>query len=253
MLLRSRPFVCYSHWESVWPSPPVAPRRAASSEVVRAGLFARAHKHHPTLRETLRRAVAASPALRLVLKDDSSCPLRRFYPSDAFPEPGLRILPFRSSHRAFMDAFNDLDMVVDSQPYSGTTITCAALYMGVPVLSLLAPGARHVSNVSAALLLHLQRTIDADPTLAAAVPASLAETFVATGEEDFAQRLVDLSRRGPAWWAAWRKARPALAQAFRRTMDPALFMRDLEEALEGIASSSGSGNGSGRAAKASQK
>jgi hypothetical protein len=231
VLLREAPFVCYAHWEAVYPSPPIRPR-GPSGAFTRAGLFARAHKHHPRFRELLASALSASPALRLVVKDDSSHPLRALYPASRFPRTTL--LPFADSHADFMARFNEVEFVADSMPYSGTTITCAALYMGVPVLCALSPSARHVSRVSGGLMLHVQRTLDARPDLAAQLPARLDETFVVPSPEAYAARLAELGSRDGAWWAAWRRGRGALSAAFRETMDPARFVADLERALEEI-------------------
>ena len=98
------------------------------------------------------------PGTRLVLKthqfsDAPTCEqvLSAF---DGHGIPSHRItLQGASPHRAFLNEYNGIDMVLDPFPYSGGLTTCEALWMGVPTLTL--PGetfssrhsASHMSNV----------------------------------------------------------------------------------------------------------
>ena len=62
----------------------------------------------------------------------------------------LELLPWTQGRTAHLEAFHRLDIALDPFPYNGTTLTCEALWMGVPVVTLL--GDRHAGRVGASLL-----------------------------------------------------------------------------------------------------
>ncbi|WP_138223208.1 tetratricopeptide repeat protein [Nibricoccus aquaticus] len=105
------------------------------------------------------RLLTAVPGSRLFLKSrglddpDTASRIR-----DAFMQAG--VMPERIeldgrelSVPAHLALYHRVDVALDTFPYNGTTTTCEALWMGVPVITL--AGETHVARVGSSLLTHL--------------------------------------------------------------------------------------------------
>jgi predicted O-linked N-acetylglucosamine transferase (SPINDLY family) len=80
-----------------------------------------------------------------------------------------------ASMRDHLELYNRIDIALDTFPYNGTTTTCEALYMGVPVITL--AGDTHASRVGVSLLSNV----------------GLPE-LIATTPEEYVAKAVDLAR-----------------------------------------------------------
>jgi predicted O-linked N-acetylglucosamine transferase (SPINDLY family) len=110
-------------------------------------------KVSPTILKYWRNILTRIPDSRLLLKSEVfSDPEARNWILERLAIPVERLLligktPDRTAHLAL---YGQVDIALDTFPYNGTTTTCEALYMGVPVISLAGQG--HASRVGASLL-----------------------------------------------------------------------------------------------------
>ena len=102
------------------------------------------------------RILKAAPVARLRLKGagfgDAST--RQRY-ADRFAHFGVAssrvdLLDRTADTKSHLAHYHDIDIALDTFPYNGTTTTCEALWMGIPVVSL--TGESHMSRVGASLL-----------------------------------------------------------------------------------------------------
>jgi protein O-GlcNAc transferase len=120
------------------------------------GSFNALVKISPELVRLWSSVLEAVPGSRLLLKAKPlGEPSVRERILDEFAECGIEaerldLLPAIASRSGHLDAYGAIDIALDTWPYNGTTTTCEALWMGVPVLSL--AGQTHVSRVGVSVL-----------------------------------------------------------------------------------------------------
>lgn len=98
----------------------------------------------------------AVPESRLLLKakqlgsDTYKSELLKRFKEAGLSMDRIQLMPRTSGLSAHLDAYNQMDIALDPFPYTGTTTTVEALWMGVPVLTM--HGDRFVSRVGESLL-----------------------------------------------------------------------------------------------------
>ena len=117
------------------------------------GSFSNVLKLSPTSRRLWTQILTRLPDSRIVFAGMAQGPIRDGLIRD-FEKEGIaagRIATFpRVGSADYFRSFNDVDVALDTTPYSGGTTTCDALWMGVPVITV--PGTRSISRSTASIL-----------------------------------------------------------------------------------------------------
>jgi predicted O-linked N-acetylglucosamine transferase (SPINDLY family) len=164
-------------------APDVGPLPAERNGLVTFGSFNMLGKLSPAALDLWSGVLAAVPKSRLLLKaagfgeEQTRRRVADLFAARSISSDRLLFRSFDLSPRDHLGAYNDVDIALDTFPYHGTTTTCDALWMGVPVVTLV--GEAHVSRVGASLL-------DAAglSDLAAASPERFVETAVRLANDD---------------------------------------------------------------------
>ncbi|MBO4779751.1 MAG: hypothetical protein J5497_03845, partial [Selenomonadaceae bacterium] len=119
------------------------------------------------------------PRSRLIIKskicslDDGKAIVRERLGKIGFPLERVELRPYSPD---YLEEYRDLDIALDTFPYTGGTTTCEALYMGVPVITL--RGKTHGSRLSTSIL----------------IAADIAE-LITNSAMDYVKKAVRLSKR----------------------------------------------------------
>jgi predicted O-linked N-acetylglucosamine transferase (SPINDLY family) len=121
-------------------APDVGPLPAHASARLTFGCFNNPAKYSPQLLDAWGRILQALPTSQLLLKFgglDQAGVRSRLYGEfhQRGVDPSRVLLEPMSPHFEALNAYNRVDLALDTQPYSGGLTTCEALWMGVPVVT----------------------------------------------------------------------------------------------------------------------
>ena len=149
-------FLCYLPPDG---APDVASLPVLESGRITFGSFNNLPKLNEGVLERWSEILLQVPGSSLLLKSRQLAdePTRRRY-RDLFIKNGvtpdrIRTLPATSSISEHLELYNRVDIALDPFPYNGTTTTCEALWMGVPVVTL--RGKAHSSRVGSSILMRV--------------------------------------------------------------------------------------------------
>jgi protein O-GlcNAc transferase len=149
-------FSCYRPPDA---APEVGALPCVESGAVTFGSFNNRAKIGPEVVALWASVLHGVPGSRLMLKgkgyDDESvqAALREAFRDHGIGSERLQLHGGHDTHAEHLRRYHEIDIALDPFPYNGTTTTCDALWMGVPVVTL--EGHAHVSRVGVSLLNHL--------------------------------------------------------------------------------------------------
>ncbi|HJP39810.1 MAG TPA: tetratricopeptide repeat protein [Gammaproteobacteria bacterium] len=212
-------FLCY---RSDARSSPVAPSPEAKCGYITFGSFNTLAKVTVEVVAAWAEILMAVPGSRLVLKAQSlehqmtRVPLQALFAEQGIGAERLEFIGMlpKVEHYRF---YSKIDIALDTFPYNGTTTTCEALWMGVPVITL--SGTCHAGRVGASLLhqagltefiaydratyLSLARSLAGDPDRRSVLRVGLRgqlQNSALMNQTAFAKQMENAYRQ---IWAAW--------------------------------------------------
>lgn len=196
-------------------APDVGPLPAARNGFITFGCFSNPMKLSSHAVAGFAAVLARMPAAKLRLRYRTfTDPTLQARLRGAFAAHGIAgdrlLFSGHAPYRAFLDAYNDVDIALDTFPYSGCMTACEASWMGCPVVTF--PGATFAGRQATAFL----------------AAAGLSQ-FIATGREEFEDLAVNLAadRTALAALRAGLRARIAASPA----CDGVRLARDFTAAL----------------------
>jgi predicted O-linked N-acetylglucosamine transferase (SPINDLY family) len=153
-----RCFLAYTPPAGPLPTTQREPAAEANTGAVTFGSFNAAPKINPPLLRLWARVLGRVPGSRLVIKnralgaEAARARVRAVFEGAGIDPSRLSLRGWTSDTRSHLEQYREIDIALDSAPYNGTTTTCEALLMGVPVLTL--AGTTHQARVGVSLLTH---------------------------------------------------------------------------------------------------
>ncbi len=147
---------CFHCYRAPSDSPEVGPLPADAAGYITFGCFNNFTKLSPAFLNAAARVLLAVPDSRLWLKSRAlgvqyvADRVREDFARAGVDPARIELTDWKRSLGDHLLAYGRVDIALDSFPYHGTTTTCEALWMGVPVVSV--EGDRHAARVGSSLL-----------------------------------------------------------------------------------------------------
>lgn len=200
-------------------APPVSALPALARGYLTFGSFNKLAKISDATVALWASVLAVLPSSRLVLKakplaeEATRAAVKQRFAAQGIAADRLDLQGWLPADADHLRAYADVDIALDTMPYNGTTTTCEALWMGVPVISLAGRG--HAARVGASLM----------------TSAGL-RAWCAGDEKEFREIAVNAAADFPALAALRAGLRDQLLST--RLLDGLSYTRDVESAYRAM-------------------
>lgn len=133
------------------------PLHPVKHNTITFGVLNKLQKHNEFTFKTWAEIIKRVPNSILLLKRDMKSTMEtrmKTLQKSGLPMDRVKILEHIHDTMDFYNSFNDIDICLDTFPYSGTTTSCDTFLNSTPVITLAIPD-RHVSNVTKSLLINM--------------------------------------------------------------------------------------------------
>lgn len=169
-----RPYLAYQPQDV---APEVEPPPCLASERVTFGSFNNLSKVGAVTIALWARILAAVPGSRLLLKSsggidpDSAAEFSKRFGLHGVAPDRVEVIGWIDDPAGHLGLYRRVDIGLDPHPYNGTTTTCEALWMGVPVVSLAGDMSRSRNGVTLLRSVGLAEFVAEDPDAYVAIAA----------------------------------------------------------------------------------
>lgn len=214
---------CFLTYQPEENAPPVQPAPSIANGCITFGSFNNIAKVNDSVIAVWAKVLLAVPFSRLMLKSFALSSVRGRkrivdgFAAQGIPAERLDLVGWSAETQHHLELYNKVDIALDTFPYNGTTTSCEALWMGVPVISL--EGEHHAARVGASLLsvlglrellasdvaefVQIASRLAADPERLTALRAGLRERMAASPLLDHAGFTRNLESAYREMWQAY--------------------------------------------------
>jgi predicted O-linked N-acetylglucosamine transferase (SPINDLY family) len=204
-------------------TPPLAPQPYQKNGWLTIGCFNRVNKMTASVVKVFNELLLKFPTVRFVFKTKAllnNTIKQKFIGNfDKTVRSRIRVVDCTILHEDHLLEYNQIDVAIDTFPYSGTTTSCEALFMGVPVFTFYDQEHYfHPQNVTASILKNTGGEL---------------EYYIVANKQELLDKISALTSRNSTFW---KELKPNTRNAFTNgyVCNKAEYMENIQDLLQNL-------------------